>query len=599
MRKAGLRMDRKYAGIGAVILAGGKNRRMHGEKKAFFRYGGTTFLDRVKESLKDLETIYISVDTPEPYEGADLPVIADIYPGTGPLGGICSALETCREDALFVAACDMPFLQSDTVRQLLDAYLACPGTVTIAAEGEWQHALCGIYPKNVLPMLRRQLSEGNYKMRDFLKDQDVQEVQLQTDDRSAVNINSVQEYLKQAGDEPLEIETAVSLLRGSVDPVTDTEDVPLLHALGRVLAGDIAADMDQPPFPRSPLDGYALRASDSEGASRECPVKLKVTGKIYAGQVFEGTVRPGECVRLMTGAPIPEGADTVIRQEDTDYGADEVQIYASLKAFDNYCAAGDDFRSGDVLVPAGTRIGSTAVAAAAGTGCAALTVRRMPKAAVVSTGDETLPAGSSLQAGKIYDTNLPFVTARLAELGVRQVTGMHCNDEVADMADRIRALSADHDLIITTGGVSVGEKDIMHGVCTALGAEKLFWRVKLKPGSPTLAFIFEKTLVICLTGNPYGVMVNFELLVRPVLEKLSGGAVTPGKRVKGTLLEDSPKRGKMRRFLKGIASGSEARFAAGSQASGTIASMAACNCFIELPAGSGGKKGDTVWIHYL
>ncbi len=588
-----------YQQIGAVILAGGRNRRMHGEKKAFFRFEEKSFLEHLKDGLAGFEAVYLSVDTPGSYEQAGLPLVVDLYPGVGPIGGICSALEKSSETALFVAACDMPYLQRKTVERILTAYREHPGTVTIAEADGRRHTLFGVYPRCVLPQMKQQIAEGKYKMIDLLNITGYQTVQLEEGDRSVVNINSVREYLEQAGDSPVDIETAVCLLRGSIDTVTETEIVPLSGALGRVLAEDVTADMDQPPFPRSPLDGYALRAADSQGTCRDLPVTLQVIGKIYAGQVFDGKVGPGECVRLMTGAPIPEGADAVIRQEDTDYGEEQVQIYTEHKAFENYCEAGDDFRCGDVLLSAGTRVSSIAAAVAAGTGRDSLTVFREPKIAVVSTGDEIVPAGEMLTPGKIYDTNLTFVVSRLNELGLKNVTGQHSMDDTAGMAERIRELAKNNDLIVTTGGVSVGEKDIMHGVLEELHAEKLFWRVRLKPGSPTLAFMFENKLVICLTGNPYGVMVNFELLVRPVLEKLTGGSVSCGRKGRRKLGTDSPKRGKMRRFLKGFADEETAFFSEGSQASGTISGMAECNCYIELPAGSGGKKGDIVWVHYL
>ena len=592
-------MAEKHRSIGAVILAGGKNRRMHGEKKLFLSLGGMSFLDHLKDSLKVFDQLYLSVDAAGPYEGTGLPLIIDHYPAIGPMGGICSALEECPEDALFITACDMPHLKGETVRGLIRSYLMHPDEIIVAADGERIHALLGIYPKSILPEMKRQIEMGNYKMRDFLKMQKVHRLQLSEDDPSAVNINSAQEYLPYAGEGPVSIETAKDLLLASLDPVAETETVPLADALRRILAEDITAVIDQPPFSRSPLDGYALRAADSEGADRDHPAVLKVIGKIYAGQAYDGTVGPGECVRLMTGAPIPDGADTVIRQEDTDYGEDLAQIYAPQKAYGNYCYAGEDFRRGDVLLKAGTRIGSMAMAVAAGTGCRELPVYRRPKIAVISSGDEILPPGSRLGAGKIYDTNLTFVAGRLAELGGTDITGLHSNDDVEGMAALIRRLAPDHDLIITTGGVSVGEKDIMHGVLAALEAEKLFWRVKVKPGAPTLAFIYDHTPVICLTGNPYGVMVNFELLVRPVLVKLSGGAVTAGKTEERQLSEDSPKGGGRRRFLKGRADENGVYFAEGSQAAGTIASMAYCNCFIEMPEGSSGKKGVKVWVHYL
>lgn len=592
-------MPRKYENIAGVILAGGKNSRMHGEKKLFFRYEEKTFLDCLKDCMQDFDLLCLSVDAPEPFAGTGLPLIIDHYPEIGPMGGICSVLEDCPREAVFIAACDMPCLKLETVRHLTDIYLQHPGRITVAAQGDRIHALLGIYPKSILPEMKRRIAEGNYKMGDLLNSLDAVPVQLSSDDGSAVNINSAREYLARMGDENIDIETALDLLLGSIDPVNETEQAALADALGRILAEDVRADIDQPPFPRSPLDGYAVRAADTEGAAADRPVSLTVIGKIYAGQVFDGIVGEGECIRLMTGAPIPEGADTVIRQEDTDYGEDMVKIYAAQKAYENYCDAGEDFKCGDILLSAGMRVTSMAAAVAAGTGRERLSVLRKPRVAVISTGDEIVQAGSELAPGKIYDTNLAFVTGRLAELGGTEVTGLHSMDDTEGMAELIRRMAPDHDLIITTGGVSVGEKDIMHGVLTALGAQKLFWKVKLKPGAPTLAFIYENTPVICLTGNPYGVMVNFELLVRPVLIKLSKGAVPAGRKACRQLGMDSPKRGKTRRFLKGLADEEAVLFAEGSQASGAIASMAACNCFIELPAGSSGKKGETVWVHYL
>lgn len=592
-------MAKQQDSMSAVILAGGLGRRMHGEKKAFMTMQGRSFLEHILESLGGLFPVYLSVDQEEPYLQTGLPLITDKYPGIGPMGGICSAMQVCPEDALFVAACDMPFLEKDTVQRLIQAYRKDPGKITLARQGGRRHPLLGIWPKSVLPLLMEQIQRKEYSFKRLLDTQEVHYVTLTDQDRSAVNLNSPQEYKVQVDGELLEIEDAVSLLRSAVSPVKEREELPISQALGRILAEDVAAMADQPPFPRSPLDGYALRAEDSEGADSEHPVTLQVIGKIYAGQVFEGRVGPGQCVRLMTGAPIPEGADTVIRQEDTDYGEAQVQIYTAQKAYRNYCPAGDDYHAGTILLRKGSRITAVSAAVAAGTGKDCLQVYRRPRAAVISTGDEIVPAGEPLMPGKIYDTNLPFVTGRLAEIGCSEVVGMHGADEADRVAQLIRDLAKENDLIITTGGVSVGEKDIMHDVLKILGAQKLFWRVNIKPGAPTLAFVYEDTLVICLTGNPFGVMVNSELLVRPVLEKLSNGAVLPGRKEKLVLTEDVPKKADVRRFLKGIADNGTVRAVKGSQDAGTISPMAQCNCYIELPEGSSGKKGDMVWAHIL
>ncbi len=583
--------------IGAVILAGGQNRRMHGEKKLFLTRQGRSFLDLLLESFKDLLPVRLSVEEEGPYLQTGLPLILDRYRDIGPMGGICSALETCPEDAQLFTACDNPFLKRETIISLMEACRKAPDKITLVRLEGKVLPLPGIYPKRLLPRLHELIGEGRCSLRGLAYTEAVQYVDVDGSASSGININSVQEYALQVGKGPIEAEDAISLLKAAVSPVTDTEEVPLGLAIGRILAESVTAPFDQPPFPRSPLDGYALRAEDTAGASRARPVSLKVIGKIYAGQVFEGHIGPGECVRLMTGAPVPDGADTVIRQEDTDLGRDEVRIYVPQKAYGNYCPAGEDYRAGTVLLRAGTRVTSACAAVAAGTGRIRLRVFRKPAVAVISTGDEILPAGTALQPGKIYDTNLPYVTGRLTELGGTIVSGMHGADDEDLVAGTIRDLAKENDLIITTGGVSVGEKDIMHAVAEKLGGLRLFWKVRLKPGAPTLAFVTGDTLVICLTGNPYGVVANFELLVRPVLEKLTCGAVSAGIRTKRLLAEDSPKRAVVRRFLKGTEDGAFARFAEGSQASGTISAMPSCNCLIELPAGSPGKKGEEVWVH--
>lgn len=591
--------------IKAVILAGGSNKRMKGEKKLFLTLGQSSFFEMLLAALSDMDDVILSVDDISLYEGTDISLIEDRYKGIGPIGGICSVLEELEEgvSAVFVTACDMPFLGKSLVYKFLEVSDRYPGHIIAARQKGWVNPLCGVYPEKVLPEMRNRIKKGQYKLQDLIDSVDHVFVDVDPDDRSLININSVDEYVKECGDMPLEIENAIDILKGSISPVDELISVPIASASGYIIGEDVTADMDQPPFPRSPLDGYAVRAADIMGASEEDPASLKVIGKIYAGQVFDGSVCPGECVRIMTGAPIPEGADTIVRQEDTDYVrngiSDTVRIYKTQKAYDNYCRQGDDFHRGDVLIKKGTRVNASVIAVAAGNGCDMLKIYRPVKVAVISTGDEVIQPGNPLAPGKIYDSNLAYVTGRLFELKNINWTGMHCSDEIQEMAGMIRELAKENDLIVTTGGVSVGEKDIMHGVLDALGAKKLFWKVNLKPGAPTLAFITDNTLVICLTGNPYGVIVNFELLVRPVLEKLSHGAVRSAEKAAKALLEDSPKKANKRRFLKGVLEPDGVRFAEGSQSSGNIAAMVSCSCLIELPAGSRGKAGDMVQVHLL
>ena len=391
----------------------------------------------------------------------------------------------------------------------------------------------------------------------------------------------------------LELEKAIQVLQDAAGQIKETVKVPLAEASGRMLAEEIRAAYDQPPFDRSPLDGYAVRGEDTLTASEEQPVNLQVIGKIYAGQVYTGTIKKGQCVRLMTGSPIPSGANAVIRQEDTDY-----------KAGDNGPAEEKEGLSG-LEQPSleGTVINGLHLGIIAGAGRDHVEVYREPVITVISTGDEVLAPGEPLSPGKIYDSNRFTVVGRLADLGFRKVESFHCQDLAGAMEERIREAAKNSDLIITTGGVSVGEKDIMHQVMEDLHGDKLFWRVNLKPGAPTLAFCTgEKAVpVICLTGNPYGVAVNFELLVRPILGKLSGNPSVESQTRLCRLVNDSPKRGGVRRFLRGVYDDrkGEARILAGSHASGTLSSMAVSSCLVEIPENGSGKAGDQVRIYLL
>lgn len=396
----------------------------------------------------------------------------------------------------------------------------------------------------------------------------------------------------------LALEEAVECLLHHTRSITETERIPLLTSTNRILAAPLSAMADQPPFPRSPLDGYAVRGQDTEGAKKDFPKRLKVIGAVYAGEVFCGTVKKGEAVRITTGAPVPEGADTVIRQEDTDYGREEVEIYHASFPYENYCRQGEDYRKGDVLFEGGMRMDGIGIALAAGLGKEFVEVYRKPKVAVISTGDELVQPGIPLQPGKIYDTNRHLISGRLLDFGITPFASLHGRDDAEEMAETLLELSGKADLIVTTGGVSVGEKDIMHQVLPLLSAEKLFWRVEVKPGAPTLAAVLGSTLLICLSGNPFAAAANFELLVRPVLGKITGDKRLEVKRHRAVMANDFIKPKGTRRFLRGYAEDGKVWASAGNHASGTLSAMAGSNCLIEIAkeqAGAG--KGDEVWVY--
>lgn len=400
--------------------------------------------------------------------------------------------------------------------------------------------------------------------------------------------------------EEITLKQAVDVILDCCNEIEDVEEVGLFEARGRVLAKDIVANMDQPPFDRSPLDGYALRGEDIKNAAKDSPVILTVVDEVMAGHMSHVRVKEGEAIRIMTGAPIPAGANCVIRQEDTDYGMEYVSIYKSVKPFENYCYQGEDYKAGQVLLRFGSILGSIEIGVLASLGMTKVCVKRLPRVGVMTTGDEITLPGKALSEGKIYDSNLYTVASRLMELGIYPACQMEVGDNVENAVKSIKELAKTADLIITTGGVSVGKKDIMHEVLASLGAKKLFWKVKLKPGSPMIGAIYENTVILCLSGNPFGVVANMELLVRPVLAKLANDVRLVPKSVPAILEDDFIKPSAVTRYVKAIYENGKVFFPTKSHASGILSSMIGCNCLVEvLPSDKPVQRGETVFVILL
>lgn len=370
--------------------------------------------------------------------------------------------------------------------------------------------------------------------------------------------------------------------------------------LGMVLAEDVTAPMSQPPFDRSPLDGYALIAADTVGASADAPARLQVIDRVCAGGWSDVTVQQGQCVRIMTGAPIPAGADCVVRQEDTDQGMPVVSVKLELKHHENYCFAGEDYREGQTLIPAGTVLDAAALGILAGAGLrhAELPVHPRPRVLIAGTGDELAQSGEKLRPGQIYDSNLPQLAARCRELGYEAET-VQLPDEPELVARGLALGVRDYDCVITTGGVSVGEKDIFHQALPLAGAERLFWRVKLKPGTPMMFSVLAGKPVLSLSGNPFAAAATFELFARPMLAALAGELNWEPVTLTAPLADAFPKASGGRRFIRG-------RYAAGAvhlpegHSSGQLRSSLGCNCLVDIPAGTPAlKSGEMVKVILL
>lgn len=400
--------------------------------------------------------------------------------------------------------------------------------------------------------------------------------------------------------EGVSVEEAADCMAGTVSLLETVEQVPLLQSRGRILAQDMTAGLDNPPFDRSPIDGYACRACDTAGASPERPVRLTVVEEIDAGGYSERVVEPGQAVRIMTGAAIPAGCDCCLRQESTNYGEDVVEIYEEMSAHDNYCDRGEDFKAGTLLLHKGEKIGYAEIGNLAGMGCDTVPVYRRPRIALLTTGDEVMLPGSPLRPGKIYNSNLFLLASRLEELGCTPEWIDSLPDDGASVAEGIRkVVEAGADLVITTGGVSVGKKDILHEAIPLLGAQKLFWRVKLKPGTPTIFSLYRGIPVVSLSGNPFGAVTNLELLVRPMLAKMTGDASLTAVQTEAVMADSFGKASRGRRFIRAMYRDGEVRLPDGLHSSGVLSSMKGCNCLVDIRPGTEClKPGDRVrvWI---
>lgn len=376
------------------------------------------------------------------------------------------------------------------------------------------------------------------------------------------------------------------------------EEVYLEDALGRVLYDDVYSEIDNPPFPRSPLDGYALRGEDTKGSSKENPIELKVIDKIYAGHVSEKELEKGEAIRIMTGAPIPNGADCIIRQEDTLECEDSiVKIYKEHNPYDNYCYKGEDFKVGTKLLNKDTLITSSEIMCIAALGLDRIKVYKRPVVGILNTGDEIQNPGTKLKYGKIYNSNGYFLKSRVQELGCDSIVyNLICDDDL-EIIKAIEELEKNCDIIISTGGVSVGEKDRVRVSAEKAGYEILFWKIDMKPGSPMFGAHKDGKLYIGLSGTPVAAATSFELTCREVISKMLSSDEISLKERSAVLMDDFNKVSKKRRFLRvNINSDNEIYINNVYQTPGQVHTMINSNAILEVKPNTSLKKGDIVKV---
>lgn len=383
----------------------------------------------------------------------------------------------------------------------------------------------------------------------------------------------------------------------AVVPIAGDEILPLRSALGRILAAPVRAGLDVPTFANSAMDGYAVRSAD---LAADGTTALQLIGQVMAGAPFDGRVEAGQTVRIMTGAVLPDGADTVIMQEQVEADGEQVRIGPGQKAGANVRHPGEDIRSGEVVLEAGTRLLPPQLGVIASLGQAEVRVRRRLRVAFFSTGDELVGLGRPLGPGQIYDSNRYSLHAMLTRLGAEVIDlGV-----IPDTREAVRAAftdaAAQADAVITSGGVSVGEADYVKETLEAMG-EVDFWRIAMKPGKPLAIGQLGGARFFGLPGNPVSVMATFYQFTQPALEKMMGTSPTPPPLLQAratAALKKSPGRLEFQRGLMATTPEGELQVRpTGGQGSHLMTSMSRANCFIILPTESAGAEaGETVQV---
>jgi molybdopterin molybdotransferase len=398
--------------------------------------------------------------------------------------------------------------------------------------------------------------------------------------------------------ESLPVETARRVIRSLVTPVTGCERVAVRTALGRVLGADVVSTMNVPAHDNSAMDGFAVRGADLDPDGETV---LREIGAAFAGRCFDGAVGPGECVRVMTGAVMPAGTDTVVLQEAVRADGTRIAVPSGQKTGQNRRLAGEDLAIGRVAIPAGRVVRPAELGLLASLGLAEVVVRRRPRVAFFSTGDELASVGTALKDGEVYDSNRYTLYGMLARLGIDLIDMGVVRDDPAALERAFLEAAASADAVITSGGVSVGEADFTRDLLGRLG-EVLFWKIAMRPGRPMAVGRIGSAHFFGLPGNPVAVMVTFYGFVRDALLALAGRSEDcelPLLQVpSATALRKKPGRTEFQRGI--LARGEDGKWSVritGQQGSGVLRSMSEANCFIVLEHNRDDvKAGDLVSV---
>jgi len=381
----------------------------------------------------------------------------------------------------------------------------------------------------------------------------------------------------------LSFEQAQERILEAVKSIQTQRSVSIREALGRVLSNDVTSPLNVPPFINSAMDGYAISSDDIPAEGHK--VTLNMIGKSFAGQPYNGFIKKGECIRIMTGAVVPEGADSVIMQEHAQADGANITMSSGHKNGQNVRHPGDDFFAGDVILKAGERLSPAKLGLLASVGITELKVTRTPVVAFFSTGDELKGVGQTLQAGDIYDSNRYILFGMLKNMGVDVIDMGVIADIKEDIEKTIIAAADCADMVITSGGASVGEADYIKIILDEIG-EVDFWKIAMKPGKPLAFGKINQTLFFGLPGNPVSAMATFYQFVQPSLKRLEGETSFDIIQLQARCVSDLRKQAGRKDFQRGILSldekGGLVVDITGIQGSHMLSSMSQANCFIVL-----------------
>lgn len=397
---------------------------------------------------------------------------------------------------------------------------------------------------------------------------------------------------------PIPVSEAVQKVIQQARPL-GSETVQLEQSYNRILAEPIVAGHPVPPFDRSPYDGFAIMSESSAGASGDNRIRFDIVDHIGAGAVSDKALSGNEAVRIMTGAPLPENADAIVMFEQIVESERAFTIRKPFEPLENVSLKGEDVKEGETVIDSGNLIHPGTVAVLATFGYAKLRVAKHPVVGILSTGTELLDVAEPLVPGKIRNSNGPMIAAQLARMGVpSKVYGMSI-DNLDESFETVKLAAEETDCLITTGGVSVGDFDFLPAIYERLGANVLFNKVAMRPGSVTTVAVADGKYLFGLSGNPSACFTGFELFVRPALLKMMGAKKLYLPHTKAILFEDFDKANPFTRFIRAVYDGHNVK-PAGFNKSNAVASIAKGNSLIVLPGGTRGfKKGDAVDVLLL